>query len=227
MSFTIPRKKNSEMLLYIWKIIDLPSISLNNLLYKISFELFLLPPDQATEFINNCIHNNLLAKDDNHHLKLSNALNQKLNNWQKKRKTIILEKIYSARKIAQLRSDMEKTEATNFSVLFNAFVDKGTLNRSVSVSDAAFELLEYDLDKGIVKAKVAGSKEESYIIEIDTNSKFLRHDCHDFETRRAENKKFCKHLAKLFLLIKDENENIAEFFLNALAENIDNWDFSS
>ncbi len=227
MSFTIPRKDNSEMLLYIWKIIDIPSISLNNLLYKISFELFLLPPNKATEFINNCIHNNLLVKDDNNHLSLSAALNKKLNNWQNKRKANILEKINSVKKLAQLRRDSQKKDATKFSVLINAFVDKGTLNRSVSVLDTAFELLEYDLEKGTVKAKVAGSKEESYIIEIDINSKFLRHDCHDFETRRAENKKFCKHLAKLFLLIKEENENIAEFFLNELAENIDNWDFSS
>lgn len=227
MSFTIPRKDNSEMLLYIWKIIDIPSISLNNLLYKISFELFLLPPNKATEFINNYIHNNLLVKDDNNHLSLSAALNKKLNNWQNKRKANILEKINSVKKLAQLRRDSQKKEATKFSVLINAFVDKGTLNRSVSVLDTAFELLEYDLEKGTVKAKVAGSKEESYIIEIDINSKFLRHDCHDFETRRAENKKFCKHLAKLFLLIKEENENIAEFFLNELAENIDNWDFSS
>ncbi|MFX1554002.1 MAG: hypothetical protein ACFFBV_08750 [Promethearchaeota archaeon] len=166
-------------------------------------------------------------KDDNNHLSLSAALNKKLNNWQNKRKANILEKINSVKKLAQLRRDSQKKEATKFSVLINAFVDKGTLNRSVSVLDTAFELLEYDLEKGTVKAKVAGSKEESYIIEIDINSKFLRHDCHDFETRRAENKKFCKHLAKLFLLIKEENENIAEFFLNELAENIDNWDFSS
>jgi len=38
MNFAIPRNNNSETLLYIWKIIDLPSISQKDLLYKISFE---------------------------------------------------------------------------------------------------------------------------------------------------------------------------------------------
>ncbi|UCD02082.1 MAG: hypothetical protein JSV23_03415, partial [Promethearchaeota archaeon] len=74
------------MLLYIWKILDLPSISLDDLLYKISFEFFLFSPEKATDFINDCIDNSYLVKDDNQHLRLSNGLNQKLNNWQKKRK---------------------------------------------------------------------------------------------------------------------------------------------
>jgi len=227
MNFAIPRKNSTEMLLYIWKIIYLPSISLIDLLYKISFDLFLLPPDKSTDFIDTCIDNKDLVKDDNQDLRLSNTLNQKLNNWQIKRKNVILEKINSAKKIAKLKNDIEKKELTNFNVLINVFVDKGTLNRSVSVSDDAFKLLEYDLVKGTLKSKVAGSKEEFYIIEINTNKKILRHNCHDFESRRAENKKFCKHLTKLFLLLKEKNENIAEFFLNELAENIDMWDFST
>lgn len=227
MNFAIPRKNSTEMLLYIWKIIDLPSISLNDLLYKISFDLFLLPPDKSTDFIDTCIDNKDLVKDDNQDLRLSNTLNQKLNNWQIKRKNVILEKINSAKKIAKLKNDIEKKELTNFNVLINAFVDKGTLNRSISVSDDAFKLLEYDLVKGTLKSKVAGSKEEFYIIEINTNKKILRHNCHDFESRRAENKKFCKHLTKLFLLLKEKNENIAEYFLNELAENIEKWDFST
>ncbi|MFX0104066.1 MAG: hypothetical protein ACFE75_01075 [Candidatus Hodarchaeota archaeon] len=227
MNFVIPRKDNTEMLLYIWKIIDLPSISLSDLIYKITFDFFLLPPDKSIDFINTCINNKYLVKDDNQDLRLSSALNQKLNNWQIKRKNEILQKIKSAKKIAQLKNDIKKKDTSNFSVLINSFADKGTLNRSVSVSDAAFELLAYDHAKGIIKSKVAGSKKESYIIEIDTNEKLLRHNCHDFESRRAENKKFCKHLTKLFLLLKEKNENSAELFLNEIAENIDKWDFST
>ncbi|GAF87044.1 unnamed protein product, partial [marine sediment metagenome] len=147
--------------------------------------------------------------------------------WQKKRKNEVLQKIASTKKIAQLKSDIENKNSSNFSVLFNAFTDKGTLNRSVSISDTAFELLECDSAKGILKSRVKGSKEESYIIEINTNKKLLRHNCRDFEQKRADNKKFCKHLTKLFLLLKNKNENIAEFFLSKLAENIDNWDFTA
>ena len=227
MNFAIPRNNNSDMLLYIWKIIDLPAVSQKDLLYKIAFELFLFSPKEAIQFIDHCIQNKLLDKDNNQSLKLSRTLNLHFKNWQKKRKNEVLQKIASSKKIAQLKSDIENKNSSNFSVLINAFTDKGTLNRSVSISDTAFELLECDSAKGILQSRVKGSKEESYIIEINTNKKLLRHNCHDFEARRADNKKFCKHLTKLFLLLKNKNENIAEFFLSNLAENIYNWDFTA
>ncbi len=226
MNFAVPRKNNSEMLLYIWKVIDLPYILYNDLLYRISFDLFLLSPKEAKNFIDTCIENKFLLKADNNYFKLSEELNQKLKNWQKKRKIDIFGKIEAAKNIADLRNNLSK-ESTNFSVLLNFFVDRGTLNRSVSVSDEAFELLKYDRTKGIIKSKVKGSKEDSYIIEVDINEKILRHDCHDFETRRADNKKFCKHITKLFLLLREKDENNAEFFLNELTENIDMWEFTS
>lgn len=226
MNFAVPRKNNSEMLLYIWRVIDLPYILYNDLLYRISFDLFLLSPKEAKNFIDTCIENKFLLKADNNYFKLSEELNQKLTNWQKKRKIDIFGKIEAAKNIAELRNNLSK-ESTNFSVLLNFFVDRGTLNRSVSVSDEAFELLKYDRTKGIIKSKVKGSKEDSYIIEVDTNEKILRHDCHDFETRRADNKKFCKHITKLFLLLREKDENNAEFFLNELTENIDMWEFTS
>ncbi len=227
MNFSIPRNKTSEMVLYIWKIIDLPYMSYNDLLYKISFELFLFPPDKATSFINASINNNLIIRDDNQHLKLSKTLNEQLQNWHKERKNVVLEKIKSHLKIANLKNDIDKKDSSKFSILINAFVDKGTLNRSVTISDAAFELLEYDCSKGLIKSKVAGTKEESYIIEIDINKKILHHNCHDFEERRAENKKFCKHITKLFLLLKEKNNSSAEFFLNELAKEIDKWEFTT
>lgn len=227
MNFAIPRNNNSEMLLYIWKIIDIPIISQNDLLYKISFELFLFPPNEAISFINNCLDNQLLVKDNNLNFTLSKNLNQQLKNWQKKRKKAVLKKIVSSKQITQIQSDTGKEKSTNFNVLINSFTDKGTLNRSVSISDTAFEILECDSAKGILKSRVKGSKEESYIIEINTKKKLVCHNCHDFVTRRADNKKFCKHLTKLFLLLKDKDETIAEFFLSKLAENVNTWDFTS
>lgn len=225
MNFTIPRNNDSEMLLYIWKIIDLPTISQKALIYKISFELFLYSPNEATKFIENCIRKKFLEKDNNQILKLSETLEKKLENWQETRKNEVTEKISSAKKINQLKRDIEKNNSSKFSVLINAFADKGTLNRSVSVSDAAFELLDYNRTKGILTTKVKGSKEEPYIIEINTITKTLRHNCHDFETRRMPDKKFCKHLTKLFLLLKKKDNEAAEFFLSTLADNIAKWDF--
>ena len=227
MKFTIPRNNNSELLLYIWKIIDLPFISQSDLLFKLSFELFLFSPEEVIIFINGCTKNKSLIKDANNNIKLSNILKQKLKNWQNKRKQEILEKIHSIKNIITTEKQTDNGAGTNFNVLIKTFFDKGTLNRAASISNNAYDLIEFNPSKGIITANVLGSKEESYIIEIDTNNRIIRHNCHDFETRRAENKKFCKHIAKLFLLLKEKNSNNTEIFLYNIATDIDKWEFTT
>ena len=227
MKFTIPRKSDSELLLYIWKVIDLPNISMNELLYKISFEFFLLSPEEALEFLQRAIKSNSLEKDDNNNLQLPQNSYKKLKTWQLKRKEIILTKLNSSRKFDSLIDDLEAEKSSDFTTLLKAFLDKSTINRAATISNDAFKIKIFDFKKGLVKAEVAGSREESYNIEIDTKNKILNHNCHDFETQRAENKKFCKHLAKLFLLLKEKNEKSITDFLNDIAENINEWEFSS
>jgi hypothetical protein len=227
MNLAIPREDNTELLLYIWKIIDLPYITLNNLLYKISYELFLVPPNKAIMFVENCLKSKLLTKDDNGMLSLSNSLNKKLKVWQKKRKNEILEKINIAKNADHLISNIEKNESTSFNVLLKSFAEKGTINRAANILSSDFEIKELDTTTGIIKSTVSGSKEEPYFIEIDINNKLLKHNCHDFETRRSKNKQFCKHLTRLFLLLKEKNKDSAEFFLKDLADNVDKWEFSN
>ncbi len=224
MNFAIPRKDFSEMLFYLWKVIDLPIISYNDLLYKISFELFLQSPEKAMDFIDKSIEKKLMIKDVNNNLSLSHDLTKKLKIWQEKRK----DEIWNKKNLKQdLKNNMKEENNSNFRTLLNAFLDKGTLNRAATISSTAFNINVIDLKKGLIKTSVAGSKKELYYIEIDTKRKILCHDCHDFQTRRAENKKFCKHLIKLFLILKDKNIKSATSILKKIAENIDEWEFLS
>ncbi|TFG29825.1 MAG: hypothetical protein EU532_02410 [Promethearchaeota archaeon] len=227
MNFTIPRKNPSEMLLYIWKIIDLPNISMNELLYTISFELFFLTPNKAQEFIQSSIKNKLLEIDEKHTLSLSEPLKKTLKKWQANRKEAILSKIQTKEKNNKALDNFKKNKTSTFNTLLNAFLDKGTINRTASISEEDFNLIELDLQEGKIKAQVAGSKKLPYIIEINNIKKQIIHNCHDFQTKRAENKKFCKHLAKLFLLLKEKNEESATSFLREIADNINSWEFSS
>ena len=227
MNFAIPRNNPSELILYIWKIIDLPSISLNELIYTISFELFLFPPQKVKEFIQNSIENKLLEKDEQDTITLPQNLNKKLQNWQIERKKAILSKIQNTQHRVRAVNNFEMDKSSNFNTLLKAFLDKGTINRTVSLSEGDFTLNEFNFEKGSIKAEYTGSKEEPYIIEINTKNKILNHNCHDFQTRRLENKKFCKHLAKLFLLLKEKDEISATNFLSEIAQNIDKWEFAS
>ena len=223
MNFNNPHNNTSEMLSYIWKVIDLPFLSQNDLLYKISFVLYILPPEKAKIFIKNCIEHKFLIEDEKKNLKLSNSLRNNLNKWQRRRRNEILEKCNLINESTNLSSNFNNDHKS----LLKFFTDKGTINRAAVIPNSHFKLLDFDLENGIINSEVKGSKEEQYNIEIDANKKVLRHNCHDFITRRAENKKFCKHLLKLFLLLNAKNSTSTEFFLKNLAENIDNWEFKS
>ncbi len=227
MNFAIPRNNQTDLVLYIWKIIDIPHITVKDLVYTISFELFLLSPQKAKEFIQNSIENKLLEIDEHDTLSLSQNLNKKLQNWQLERKETILSKIAIAQRKIRAVNNFETDKSSNFNILLKAFLDKGTINKTVSISEEDFTINEFNFEKGSIKAEYLGSKKEPYIIEINTKNQKINHNCHDFQTRRSENKKFCKHLAKLFLLLKEKDEVSATNFLSEIAENINKWEFIS
>ena len=43
--------------------------------------------------------------------------------------------------------------------------------------------------------------------------------------RRAPKKRFCKHIAKLFLDLKDNNKEFIVSILNDIADSVNNWNF--
>ncbi len=227
MDFSIPRSNYSEMVLYIWKIIEIPNISINDLIYRISFDLFLFSPKDGKEFIKKAINNGFLETDNDNKLSLSNDLTHKLKNWHNKRRNTILKKIQNSKIITQKINNVQKDGSSKFNILLKAFLDSGTINRAVIISDSAFKINIFDPQGKNVKAEVKGSQNTPYIIEISADKQILKHDCQDFQTKRAQNKKFCKHLAKLFLLLKEKDEKGAALILENLSKNINKWDFVS
>jgi hypothetical protein len=225
MKFDVP-KNLPDLILYIWKIINIQNIMLDDLLFKISFEMLLLPPKEAEETILNAIEAGVVHKDEKNIIRLSENLEKKLNLWQKQRRTLITKNLENQKKGEKLKKEFSKNVSSKFNILLKAFLDKGTLNRAVTVSDEAIKILNFDPDKGHLKTEVKGSKEDSYLIEISINEQNLYHNCHDFETKRARNKKFCKHLVKLFLYLKKQDEKTTTSFLQAISKDINDWNFN-
>ncbi|MHA2287664.1 MAG: hypothetical protein ACXABG_02635 [Promethearchaeota archaeon] len=215
------------MILYIWKIIDLPKILTNELIYKISFELFLFSPKDASNFIDKAIHKGFLIACNDNKLSLSDELALELKNWHKKRSEDISKKVNNSKNIIQNMDKSEEKESNRFNILLKAFLDSGTINRAVLVSDSAINISEVDPQSELITAEVKGSQKTPYIIEISSAKKYLKHDCHDFETKRAQNKKFCKHLAKLFLVFKEKDEKGATVLLEKITKEINKWEFVS
>lgn len=227
MNLVIPRKDIKELVLYIWKIIGLPKISQEDLLFKLSFDLSIFSPKEAANFITKSLDHKFIIEDRHKYLRLSPDLEKQLNFWQKKRRDEILNKIELNRAQTQLKNNFEKDSSSKFNILLRAFLDKGTLNRAVTVSETSINLITFDFNKGILKANIEGTKPDPYTVEIDIKAKILKHDCQDFQTKRSLNRKFCKHLAKLFLILKDKNEKLATAFLKEISDYINEWEFLS
>ena len=227
MNFTIPRGNTSEMVLHIWKIIELPKIQQDDFLHIVSFELFLFSPKEANEFINIAIHRGYLIPEGDDQIKLSESLALELNKWHEKRKIHISGKIKDVNDFNDFSNESKNSDANKFKILLKALLDKGTINRAVVESDSAYKFSFLDSAQKIIKAEVQGSQKIPYTIEININEKMIKHNCHDFRAKRAENKKFCKHLAKLFLLLKIQNADLASYFLESITKEINNWKFQA
>jgi hypothetical protein len=227
MNFAINRSNKSEMLLYFWKIIDLPSISPNDLIFRISYELFLLPPEEAVVFIEFCLENKLLIKDENGNLNLSPTLSRNFLDWQKNRKITVSRNLETANRDALLKIDSKTDNGTIFSVLLHQFANKDTVGRTASIAATDFKQIELNKELGLLQSYVKGSEKEPYKIEIDIGKKLIRHNCHDFETRRSKNKKFCKHIVKFIMLLREDEKEFTENFLKNLANDIQDWEFIS
>ncbi len=210
------------MVLHIWKIIELPSIQQDNFMHIISFELFLFSPQEAKEFINAAIHEGYLILEGDERIKLSESLNLELSKWHEKRKKQISEKL---KNVNEFKDESKSNDINKFKILLKALLDKGTINRAVAESDSAYKFRFIDSGQKIIKAEVQGSQKIPYNIEINISEKEIKHNCLDFRNKRAENKKFCKHLAKLFLLLKIKNADLASYFLESITKDINNWNF--
>ena len=189
MDLSIPRKNLSDMVLYVWKIIGSSSISLNDLLFKLSFDLFLFDPKEAKNFIENSISKKYIVLDNNY-IQLSKELNQVLEEWQIKRKKDISEKLESSIKIKVLNIEKGLRRNSNqFKSSFNYFVDDATAGRSVSILASDITLLSFDYENGNIEATIKGTEADTYIVELNSNLKILKHNCHDFQTKKSKSKK--------------------------------------
>lgn len=224
----IPSKESTnikELALYIWKSLDLPVIAKEDLIYDISFELFLFKPNKTIQLVNELIKKGFFIIEDGT-LSLSEDLRKNFSIWQKKENT----KVKNALKEINKRKNSQKELTKQSQGLFNNFLkelsNEKSLNRTTLISRESFTFRELNFDQGIIKGEVSGSKEEPYKFEIDLKKKKITHDCHDFVTRKRRQKMFCKHLLKLFLILKTKNELKATKILKSIIKDIKFWEFS-
>ncbi len=89
------------------------------------------------------------------------------------------------------------------------------------------KIKDWGIDKNQnIHSKVEGTS-GNYEINIDFKNRVIKHNCFNFLEKRAYNKKFCKHLTKLFIEIcKEKGQEYVKILLIALYYDLDSWEFN-
>jgi hypothetical protein len=111
----------------------------------------------------------------------------------------------------------QPTASSDLGAQLQLFVSSSRLSRAVGMNDNAVEFTRISKAPLRIKATVHGTKE--YTLEIDEERKRISHDCPDWR-RVSVIHRFCKHVAKLFLLLEKEE---ATRLLQSLKQNP--WEF--
>jgi HD superfamily phosphohydrolase YqeK len=111
-----------------------------------------------------------------------------------------------------------------FEELFKNFANSNTINRAASVSNNSIRILEIDKEIGFIDAEIQGNSIIPYKLSIDITKRnyfdVINHNCPDFLARKKPNNKFCKHIAKFFLNLSDQDPEYAIMILAELKSKI-------
>ena len=190
--FTIPRSPRG-LVEYCLRALGKTSVPVKDLVFFLSFDLRQMSPSRAHELVRNLQSSN--------HIIIKNG---------------------QVRLASNAESEPERTgniDAVNLGQLLKQFVSSPRLTRAVAMDDAAVQLSQTASRPLRIEAKVFGSRE--YRLLLDEANKRIEHDCPDWK-RVIVLQRFCKHVAKLFLLLNQED---AVRILESLREG--SWEFEA
>ena len=173
--YTIPRTPRG-LIEYALRALGKNSVPVKDLVFFLSFDLRRMSPSQAQALVH----------------KLQSSGN------------IIIED-GQVRLGSTVESKPEPTSTTDdayLGQLLKQFVSSPRLTRAVGMDDAAVRFSQTASPPLRIEAKVFGSQE--YRLVLDEANRRIEHDCLDWK-RVSVLQRFCKHVAKLFLLLNQED----------------------
>ena len=180
-----------HLVAYAFRALGKKSIPLQQLIFFLSFDLRQMPPSKAKKLIHD-----LHAEE----------------------KIVFTDELVSLSPDLVIESELPTPNSTeNLGELLQHFVSSSRLSRAVGMSDQALEIKRVSKNPLKIETIVHGSQD--YILVLDEAQRQIQHNCPDWK-RVSVLHRFCKHVAKLFLLLeKDESIRV----LQSLQE--ESWDF--
>ncbi|MFW9830198.1 MAG: DUF2240 family protein [Candidatus Thorarchaeota archaeon] len=176
---------------YAFRALGREKLPIQQLIFFLSFDIRQMPPSQAQKLVQE-----LQSKGQ---LEIANGL------------------VKLTTEITQEPNSKVTTSKADLGELLRLFVSSSRLSRAVGISDDAIEFIRVENNPLQIEATVHGSQD--YVLKLDEETRQITHNCPDWRKVSVLHR-FCKHVAKLFLLMqKDEAIRI----LKSVQQ--ESWDF--
>ena len=107
---------------------------------------------------------------------------------------------------AKTSHTLKEAHRKDFNSMLNHFTEKKDLYKSVSLKEEDYHISKYATNNQAIRAIIHRLGKEPYFIFINLHKKAISHDCGRFNELKGRNsRQFCKHLIKLFLILKEKN----------------------
>ena len=226
MNFAVPADLEGQVL-YWWKIVDKPTILLDELHNFIAFDLFLASLEKTKATVRNAIAKGLLVEEgDSELIRLAPPLAEKFAKWQENGHEKVLKMHKTLRH--SWRLPLEITQNLTYSALLSDIIDISVYERAGKIRASAIKLSQEDFTQGIVGRALeydADDNEIFFDFTIDPKNRVIHHACPDYLAVRKEQKTLCAHLARVFMKLYANNDTATFALVNDLVRHRDAWSF--
>ena len=227
MNFSVPSDKR-QRILYIWKIIDCPSINIDELYNFLTFELFLAPLEEVKKIIEEALDLKFLIEDSkSEEVSLSDSLKVDFEKWQDKGE----EKIKKIQRVLSnpWRAPIIIDEKMKFEILEDDLIDPSTKKKAIIIRSKALTIEKMDFSEvisGKIEDKDKNGKKIFYNFIISPKERKIVHNCPEYNELRKNQKKLCPHLGRVFIKLNITNSEETIKLLEDIVEKREKWEFS-
>lgn len=227
MSFAVPADLR-EIVLYWWKIIDRPTILLDELYNFIAFDLFLAPLDKTRLIVDKAIQEGYLISDPiQETVRLADDLENDFKKWQEGG----IEKVQRMKDLLNQawRPPLEISEKSVYDILQSDIADVSVREKAGKMLASAVKIDQVDFNseiQGYGKEETEKGEDVLFPFSINVPSRIIQHNCPEYLFLRKDQKRFCPHLVRAFTKLFISDELQTQKLLRDLVDNRENWVFN-
>jgi hypothetical protein len=223
-----PPQNLRDLILFIWKIVDSPTISKDRLVNIIALDLYLVTPPNAREMITKAIESGFLSENrELEEISLANPLMEEFTKWQAEGE--VKAKQIQAILHRKWRPPFEIDENFRYNVLIRDIIDELSWSRAQKIRSS---WIKFQIEspgeqlQGTMKEPSSDGEMASELpFDIRISQRTIIHSCPEYNQLRKAQKKLCTHLGAVVVKMYAQDKVMTTKFIEDLIEQREQWIF--